>query len=187
MAGDVLTGHLLLTATTGTDPAQRVGTLFDTHHQRLYRLARRLCGNADEARDLVQEVFLRVAGAPQAVPRAARQAKRGGWFEFVNVKRDEWRRTTTKKRLDPEGEHYAMRPQQGDQEAALVAKTMVWQALARLPPRRRTIVVLYELEGAAIPDIAKLLGVTAVTVRWHLSRGRRGLAGFIQGSEGQES
>ena len=47
---------------------------------------------------------------------------------------------------------------------------MVWQALARLPPRRRTIVVLYELEGAAIPDIAKLLGVTAVTVRWHLSR-----------------
>jgi DNA-directed RNA polymerase specialized sigma24 family protein len=48
-------------------------------------------------------------------------------------------------------------------------------------------VVLYELEGTAIPAIAKLLGVTAVTVRWHLSRGRRELAGIIQGSEGQES
>jgi DNA-directed RNA polymerase specialized sigma24 family protein len=113
VTGDVLTGHLLLTATTAqagpgvNDPAQRVGTLFDTHHQRLYRLARRLCGNADEARDLVQDVFLRVAGAPQAVPTGTSSEEAWLVRVLVNVKRDEWRRTTTKKRLDPEGEHYA--------------------------------------------------------------------------------
>jgi DNA-directed RNA polymerase specialized sigma24 family protein len=32
---------------------------------------------------------------------------------------------------------------------------------------------LYEIEGVTIPAIARLLGVTPVTVRWHLSVGRR--------------
>jgi DNA-directed RNA polymerase specialized sigma24 family protein len=35
---------------------------------------------------------------------------------------------------------------------------------------------MYELEGMSIPTIAALLGVTAVTVRWHLSVGRRQMA-----------
>jgi DNA-directed RNA polymerase specialized sigma24 family protein len=39
---------------------------------------------------------------------------------------------------------------------------------------------MYELEGATIPAIAKSLGVTAVTVRWHLSVGRRELADLIR-------
>jgi DNA-directed RNA polymerase specialized sigma24 family protein len=53
---------------------------------------------------------------------------------------------------------------------------MVRQALDVLSPRRRAILVLYELEGATIPAIAKLVGVTPVTVRWHLSIGRREMA-----------
>jgi DNA-directed RNA polymerase specialized sigma24 family protein len=38
---------------------------------------------------------------------------------------------------------------------------------------------MYEIEGAAIPAIAQLLGLRAVTVRWHLSVGRRELARVI--------
>jgi DNA-directed RNA polymerase specialized sigma24 family protein len=41
--------------------------------------------------------------------------------------------------------------------------------------------VLYEIEGATIPAIARLLGVAAVTVRWHLSIGRRELAAAVDG------
>jgi DNA-directed RNA polymerase specialized sigma24 family protein len=58
----------------------------------------------------------------------------------------------------------------------MVAHAIVWQALDRLPPRRRAILVMYELEGASIPAIAALLGVAAVTVRWHLMVGRREMA-----------
>jgi RNA polymerase sigma factor (sigma-70 family) len=53
---------------------------------------------------------------------------------------------------------------------------MVQDALERLAPRRRAILVLYELEGTGIKEIATLLGVSAVTVRWHLSVGRREMA-----------
>jgi len=51
-----------------TDPAFRLAALFDEHHHRLYRLARRMSANGDDARDLVQETFLRVLRSPSSVP-----------------------------------------------------------------------------------------------------------------------
>jgi DNA-directed RNA polymerase specialized sigma24 family protein len=39
--------------------------------------------------------------------------------------------------------------------------------------------VLYELEGKPIPEIARLIGVTPVTVRWHLMRARREMASAL--------
>ena len=60
-------------------------------------------------------------------------------------------------------------------ESALVARRTVWAALDRLRPRRRAIVVMHELEGMTPAAIASLLGVTVMTVRWHLSMGRRDL------------
>jgi RNA polymerase sigma-70 factor (ECF subfamily) len=184
--GHVVTASLVIEA-AGTDPADRMGMLFDTHHQRLYRLARRLSASADDARDLVQETFLRVARAPHAVPIGAGSEEAWLVRVLVNLKRDEWRRTAARKRLDPEGEAHAARPQPLDHEAALIAQTTVWRALERLPPRRRAVLVLHELEGTTIPAIARLIGVTAVTVRWHLSLGRRELAAIIRAQEGQAS
>lgn len=172
----------LPTEAAGTDTAERLGKLFDAHHQRLYRLARRLSAGADEARDLVQETFLRAARSPRSVP-AGPGDNAEAWLVrvLVNIKRDEWRRTSARKRIDPEGEAHAASPRSSDHETALIAKTTVWRALERLAPRRRAVLVMHELEGATVPAIAKLLGVTAVTVRWHLSRGRRELADVITG------
>ncbi len=48
-------------AAAGTDPAERLGAMFDAHHQRLFRLARRLSPGPEEARDLVQGTFLRAS------------------------------------------------------------------------------------------------------------------------------
>ena len=173
----VLTAPLAADAISGTDPAERLAAMFDAHHQRLFRLARRLTPGAEEARDLVQETFLRAARAHRSIPRGSEEA----WLVrvLVNIRRDEWRRDATRKRIDPEGAAHESRGESSDQEAALIAKTTVWKALEQLPVRRRAIVVMYELEGQAIPSIAKLLGVNAVTVRWHLSRGRKEMASWI--------
>jgi DNA-directed RNA polymerase specialized sigma24 family protein len=39
---------------------------------------------------------------------------------------------------------------------------------------------MHELEGLTMSDIASVLGITAITVRWHLSRGRRELASILK-------
>jgi RNA polymerase sigma-70 factor (ECF subfamily) len=166
------------TATTG-DEAERLGALFDRHHPRLYRLARRLCQGNDDASDVVQETFLRAARAPASVPDGMPHEEAWLVRVLVNICRDRWRKRASRTRLDPRGD--AVRPlQSADPEAALIARSLVWRALDALPPRRRAMLVMYELEGATVPAIARLLGVSPVTVRWHLARGRREMAAVLK-------
>ena len=165
------------------DAAARLGTLFDAHHQRLYRLARRLSRNAEDARDLVQETFLRAARHAASVPEGAGHEEAWLVRVMINIARDRWRQArSSEARRGRSG--VGARRSTADTESALLARSIIWQALERLPPRRRAIIVLYEIEGMAIPAIARLLGVAAVTVRWHLSIGRRELAAAVDGRFG---
>lgn len=156
------------------DAAERLGRLFDAHHDRLYRLARRMTGSTDEARDAVQDTFLRAARTPHSIPEGMPHEEAWLVRVLVNVCRDSWRKQAVRRRA-------ATLPADISQsaESAFLAKALIRQALGSLPPRRRAILVMYELEGATIPAIAKLLGVRSVTVRWHLSVGRRELARLI--------
>jgi len=93
---------------------------------------------------------------------------------LVNIRRDEWRKTTVKKRSAA-----ALRAHQATSswnvESALIAKRAIWDALDTLHPRRRAIVIMCELEGKSPAAIASLLGLSGMTVRWHLSMARREL------------
>ena len=159
------------------DPAERLASLFDTHYDRLYRLARRLVPSIDDALDLVQETFLRAARAPNLVPLG--NTGEEAWLVrvLVNIRRDQWRKAGVRKQNDPTAnEGFAMIRPRSDPETALIAKATAWQALDQLPPRRRAIVVMHEFEGMPVPAIAALLGIRAVTVRWHLAAGLRELS-----------
>jgi RNA polymerase sigma-70 factor (ECF subfamily) len=150
--------------------------LFDVHHDRLYRLARRLAPTRDDALDLVQETFLKAARSLHSIPAGTSQEEAWLVRVLINIRRDQWRKTSIREYHDK-----AVRPvSTADPEAAFIAKNMVWQALNVLSPRRRAIVVMYELEGLAIPAIAALLGITTITVRWHLSVARRDLTGALK-------
>ena len=154
--------------------ADRLATLFDTHYDRLYRLARRLAPHADDALDLVQETFLKAARCPTSVPCGLTGEEAWLVRVLINIRRDQWRKTAVRKRHDREV--ILSTPVNNDPEAVLMARATVWHALDKLTPRRRAIVVMHELEGLTIPAIASLLGISAITVRWHLSMGRRDLA-----------
>src|SRR5262245_40299192 len=177
-AGEALA--VLLPADEPTrDAADRLGLLFDLHHQRLYRLARRLTRSADEARDLVQETFLRAIQAAETIPAGAPREEAWLVRVLINIGRDAWRRNAVRHRLEPMRLALAV-SEPSTHEEQYVARATIWQGLDALPPRRRAALVLYELEGVTIPAIAALLGVTPITVRWHLSRGRRDLARAIR-------
>jgi RNA polymerase sigma-70 factor (ECF subfamily) len=162
------------------DPGARMGALFDAHADRLYRLARRLTSSADEAQELVQETFLKVAES--GMTRRGDIASEEAWLVrmLVNIRRDQWRKTTTRKRLDAARYVATTQQMQGsEQESALIARTTVWRALDMLPARRRAVIVMHELEGMPISAIASSLGITAVTARWHLSKALRELSRLL--------
>ena len=165
-------------------PAARLGPLFDAHHQRLYRLARRLARQGDDAHDLVQETFLRAARSPRSIPHG--HSSEEAWLVriLVNISRDRWRAQGVRARATDDGRLGLQ--DSTSPEAALLARAAVHQALDRLAPKRRTVLVLYELEGIPVARIAALLGMAAVTVRWHLSVGRREMARVLDGSGRKE-
>jgi RNA polymerase sigma factor (sigma-70 family) len=172
---------------TVSDAAKRLGVLFDAHYDRLYRLARRLASSADDAQDLVQETFLKAARFPRSIPAGARDEEAWLVRVMINTRRDQWRKISTRKRHDLSAFSASRRePDEPGVEASLIARNTVWQALDTLSPRRRAIVVMHELEGLAIPAIASLLGVSAITVRWHLSMGKSDLTHTLKPCKGEK-
>lgn len=55
----------------------------------------------------------------------------------------------------------------------------LYAALAQLPDKERTSILLYYLEGYGIEEICSITGASAEAVRQHLSRGRRHLRGLL--------
>jgi RNA polymerase sigma-70 factor (ECF subfamily) len=149
--------------------------LFDAHHLRLFRLARRLSSSHDEARDLVQETFVRALRSKAGLPSDRQEQEAWLVTALVNLARDRGRRSAVRVRNAAE-----VRAQSGDSpEAGYVAKIAVERALERLDPRRRAVIALHELDGEPVKRIAALLGIAPVTVRWHLARARKQLATML--------
>jgi RNA polymerase sigma-70 factor (ECF subfamily) len=157
---------------------ERLAALFDSYEDRLYGLARRLTSNPEDASDLVQETFLRAARSSTSVPLSAPDDEAWLVRVLINIRRDQWRKSKVRERYRAFDMNLVST--ESDPESALGAKKLIWNALDVLPPRRRAVLILHELEGKRIPEIATLLGVTAITVRWHLSVGRRQLSQVLR-------
>ena len=72
-----------------SDPAERLAAIFDAHYDRLYRLARRLTANTDDALDLVQETFLKAANSPKSIPSGSTDEEAWLVRVLINTRRDQ--------------------------------------------------------------------------------------------------
>ena len=147
--------------------------LYSAHHDGVLRYLRRLVGQPEAARDLTQEVFLRVARGP--VP-AATDAERRAWvFKIarnlaLNHLRDGRRRSATVELAD------AATPAM--QELA----TAMRQALDALQALDRDVFLLRESAGLGYDEIAGACDLTVDAVRMRLHRARTGLREALGGS-----
>ncbi len=137
--------------------------LFTAHREGVFRYLTRLVGEAEAARDLTQEVFLRVARGP--VPQVTEVERRAWVFRIarnlaLNHLRDGRRRPQTVEL----GEAAAP----ATQELAAA----VQQALAALPPLERDVFLLRETAGLSYDEIAGACDLTADAVRMRLHRAR---------------
>jgi RNA polymerase sigma-70 factor (ECF subfamily) len=151
------------------------------HSVRVYRLALHLTGNAHDAEDLTQDVFVRVFNSLS-------QYKPGtfeGWLHRIttNLFLDRVRRRK-RIRFDWMGDDDAAvatadsfdrHERSGQPEDAFDMGHLepdILDALASLPPEYRAAVVLSDIEGLSYEEIAATLGIKMGTVRSRLSRAR---------------
>ena len=153
-------------------PGARVAALFDAHHQRLFRLARRLARAPEDRR---ATWFRKPSFAPpvRRSGAARRLARRGlaGPRPDQHLPRS-WRQVAVRRVPQPSTRAARLRRSRAGADRALDGVA----GARRLPPRRRAILILYELEGTPIPAIARLLGVTAGDGALAPLRGRREMA-----------
>lgn len=155
-------------------------TLVRRHQQRAFRVARQLVPSDEDARDLVQDAFLRVF---KSLERFDFQFSFATWLYRIvtNLAIDllRKRRLSNTSSTDDDGESSEVELIDHDQvapyERLASAETAerVRACIQALAPHFRTVLALRELEGLPCNEIAKIVGATHVTVRWRLHRGRK--------------
>lgn len=169
----------LLIRVQGGD-AEAFDALVRRYLPRARLVARRLMQDPDDADDLVQDAFLRALEKISSfdIGRAFEP-----WFTrlLVNLGLDQRRKQTVRRteRHDPEAFAGGTSPYREVERAEL--RDSLDQALERLPERQRLIVSLFEIDGLSTEEVASLLKVSQVTVRWHLHQARRTLREALKG------
>lgn len=151
----------------------------------LWAYLSRLCGDSHKADDFLQEAYYRFYRASKSYESEAH--RRNSLFQIAtNLVRDAARR----------GKHYEEVPlaDEGAPSAGAVPKsespspetevamrTDVTRAIQRLEPVQRELLWLAYAQGSSHEEIAKILGLSAISVRTLLLRARRKLAGILAG------
>jgi RNA polymerase sigma-70 factor (ECF subfamily) len=153
----------------------------------IFALAYRVIGREEEARDVVQETFLR---AFRGIGKFRGQAKFSSWVYRIalNLCRDWIRRERRAPILPtPDGvDVIELAAEQGPVESIedLVARNdmskVVAELMTRLPEEQRTAIILKEYHGMTFQEIADLQGVPLSTVKTRLYQGLNVLRRHLQ-------
>jgi RNA polymerase sigma factor (sigma-70 family) len=162
-----------------SDQAAELGTpsweqIVEDHSARVYRLAYRLTGNAHDAEDLTQEVFVRVFRSLHTYTPGTFE----GWLHRIttNLFLDSARRKS-RIRFDalPDDADNRLPSPVATPDAAYLNQLFdadIEAALASLPPDFRAAVVLCDVEGLSYEEISDVLDLKMGTVRSRIHRGR---------------
>lgn len=148
------------------------------HNQRLYRVARSIVRDDNEAEDVMQDAYVRAyehldqfAGESKfatwltriAVHEALRRARRHNRFQEMAPGEPEGQNMDTFKTTSPDPEQQAQRQE---------LETLLETAIETLPVTYRTVFMLREIEGLSTTETAESLGLREETVKTRLFRSR---------------
>ncbi|MEV4416440.1 RNA polymerase sigma factor SigM [Catellatospora sp. NPDC049609] len=179
---DPRTDAELLAAHAAGEP-DAFGVLFRRHRDRLWAVALRTAGDREDAADALQEAML---SAHRAAARFRGEAAVTTWLHriVVNACVDRLRRRQAHPTVplpgqagaDDDDRHGPARNEPAapstDHDTAMVVRA----ALAELPYEQRAALVLVDLQGYSVAEVAQMMGVAEGTIKSRCSRGRSRLA-----------
>ena len=174
-----MTEQELVRAAAGGD-TEAFARLVRTYENKIYSLAFRMCGSADDASDIAQEAFL---AAWRGLPSFRGDSGFATWLYRLtsNVAIDYLRRQKKQRgdmSLDDEELGLdAVDTGPGPQDAAerTEVRSVVAAGLQELREGHRQVLVLREIQGLSYEEIADVLEVEMGTVKSRISRARSAL------------
>ena len=157
--------------------------LYRSHCDRIYGLCWRMCGGDGAlAEDMVQEAFVR---AWNKLGLFKGQSKFGTWLHRLTVNVVLSDRRIRVKRLQREQEFSddVERVQVGDRDVFAGLRKDLEAAIAGLPERARTVLVLYDIEGYKHQEIADMTGMAVGSSKAQLHRARKMVQDVLKDSE----
>jgi RNA polymerase sigma-70 factor (ECF subfamily) len=149
--------------------------LMRRHNQRLFRVARAVTRNDDEAEDVVQETFVRAfAGLAKFQGRSSvvTWLSRIAFHEALRRRRRR-RRARVVDGLDPARCEAATEPAEADAVTASETRKVLTEAIDLLPAALRVVVVLRLVEGLSTRETAESLRISESNVKVSLHRARQ--------------
>jgi len=143
------------------------------------RVALGMMGNVDDARDALQDAFVK---AYNALGRFDITRAFGPWFFQIlkNQCRDRLRSRQARFRVETLDESLELRPDNPERgperiEQRGAARALIWQGLEKISEEHREIIVLKELQGLRYSEIASILEIPEGTVASRLYHARQAL------------
>jgi len=167
-----------------TRTAASFDAMYRDHVDLMYRFATRLCGEAEAAKDLVQETFL---NAYRGYPSFRGDARVSTWLYAIAARACSRMRRKRKGEPDRElsleefiptsdGEFRLQIPVDGlSPEEALQNKELrqgLDRAIAQLPKKYRIVLVLRDMEGLSAKEVGSIVGLNERAVKSRLHRAR---------------
>lgn len=148
------------------------------HRDRLWAVALRTLGDREEAADAVQDALV---SAYRSADRFRGESAVTTWLHriVVNACLDRARRRHARPSVplpDHDSELGIRRTADSSDESGLDTALTVQAALARLPWEQRVPLVLLDMQGYSVAEIAAMLGIAEGTVKSRCARGRARLA-----------
>lgn len=175
------TAELVVRAQDGNREA--FGALIEHFQPTVYALCRARLGNASEAAELTQEVFLHVM---RRIDQLREPERFAGWLKQVTVRMAINRAT---RRVPPPSVERAMlegtaapRDEPIDQLIGRERARLLWEGLARLSPMDRDTLVAFYIHGLSIVEVADEHDVPIGTVKRRLHTARKRLRTILQES-----
>ena len=168
------TADLQLAARCRAGDADAFEELYRQHARRLYGLALRMVGSAEEAEDLLQDVFLQVH---RKLPGFRGDSTLATWLYrlMMNHCLDHLRGRQTKMRrmtdsLDEEGASEPMAVTPAIPPA--VSRLDLERAIGMLPAGSKAAFLLHDVEGFEHREIAQILGISEGTSKSQVHKAR---------------
>lgn len=162
---------------------ERLSRLLEPFHEQAAATARNLCRSSAEGDDLYQEAVLRAFNKLHTLREEARFRS---WFfaVLISVHRSRYRRAFWRRFLpldDLTAETPSMAGEDGRKtEEDFLGARRAARALSSLPPEQREAVVLFELEGFSMEEVAEAQNASVAAVKSRVFRGREKLRRFYE-------